>query len=66
MITILKETIVQMREAVEFWTKKLLQMDKILTKRKEYLAQIEKEKLSMMTEEEKETYWKNKTNWLLT
>jgi len=31
-------------------------MDKILTKRKEYLAQIEKEKLSMMTEEEKETY----------
>ena len=36
-------------------------MDKILQKRKEYLAYVEKEKLSQMTEEEKETYKKTKT-----
>ena len=40
-------------------------MDKILTKRKEYLQKIEKDKLSLMTEEEKEEYKKNKTNRLL-
>lgn len=66
MVILLWETIVQMREAVQFWLKKLIQMDKILTKWKEYLAQLEKDKLSVMTEEEKEAYWKSKTTWILT
>lgn len=66
MVILLWETIVQMREAVQFRLKKLIQMDKILTKWKEYLAQLEKDKLSVMTEEEKEAYWKSKTTWILT
>jgi|JI10StandDraft_1071094.scaffolds.fasta_scaffold39032_5 UDP-N-acetylmuramyl pentapeptide synthase len=40
-------------------------MEKILSTKKEYLAKVEEEKLSLMTNEEKEQYKWSKQNWML-